>query len=82
MDLSKLQILLELKTIDPEILPRLFQKFATKSDKGTGLGLYISKNIIEAHGEKIWGVNNDKKLAEPDLDLLYQYIRNKYKHRK
>ena len=41
MDLSKLQILLELKTIDPEILPRLFQKFATKSDNGTGLGLYI-----------------------------------------
>jgi signal transduction histidine kinase len=32
--------------IDPEILPRLFQKFVTKSDKGTGLGLYISKNIV------------------------------------
>ena len=63
MDLSKLQILLELKTIDPEILPRLFQKFATKSDKGTWLGLYISKNIIEAHGGKIWGVNNDKKIS-------------------
>ena len=60
MDLSKLQILLELKTIDPEILPRLFQKFATKSDKGTGLGLYISKNIIEAHGGKIWAENNNK----------------------
>ncbi len=42
------------KGIDPEILPRLFKKFATKSDKGTGLGLYISKNIIEAHGGKIW----------------------------
>ena len=45
--------------INKEILPRLFTKFATKSDKGTGLGLYISKKIIEAHGGKIWGKNND-----------------------
>jgi signal transduction histidine kinase len=42
------------KGIDTELLPWLFEKFATKSDKGTGLGLYISKNIIEAHGSKIW----------------------------
>lgn len=47
------------KGIDPEVLPRLFEKFATKSDKGTGLGLYISKNIVEAHGGKIWGANNN-----------------------
>lgn len=45
--------------IDKEILSRLFTKFTTKSDKGTGLGLYISKKIIEAHGGKIWGKNND-----------------------
>jgi two-component system, OmpR family, sensor histidine kinase VicK len=44
--------------IDNEILPRLFTKFATKSFQGTGLGLYISKNIIEAHGGKIWVENN------------------------
>ena len=44
--------------IDPEILPRLFSKFATKSDIGTGLGLFISKSIIEAHGGKIWAQNN------------------------
>jgi two-component system, OmpR family, sensor histidine kinase VicK len=44
--------------IDPEILPRLFTKFATKSNTGTGLGLFICKSIIETHGGKIWAENN------------------------
>jgi two-component system, OmpR family, sensor histidine kinase VicK len=44
--------------IDKEILPRLFTKFASKSDNGTGLGLYLSKGIIEAHGGRIWAENN------------------------
>jgi two-component system, OmpR family, sensor histidine kinase VicK len=44
--------------IDPEILPKLFSKFASKSFQGTGLGLFISKSIIEAHGGKIWAENN------------------------
>ena len=44
--------------IDPEILPRLFTKFATKSQAGTGLGLFICKSIIETHGGKIWAENN------------------------
>lgn len=44
--------------IDPEIMPKLFSKFATKSQTGTGLGLFVSQNIIEAHGGKIWAENN------------------------
>lgn len=44
--------------IDPEIMPRLFEKFVTKSEKGTGLGLYISNNIVQAHGGNMWAENN------------------------
>ena len=44
--------------IDPEVMPRLFSKFVTNSQIGTGLGLFISKSIIEAHGGKIWAENN------------------------
>ena len=45
--------------IDSEIFPRLFDKFASKSYQGTGLGLFISKNIIETHGGRIWAENNN-----------------------
>jgi signal transduction histidine kinase len=60
------QILISIKDtgsgIDPEIMPRLFTKFATKSQKGgTGLGLFISKGIIEDHNGRIWAENNTQE---------------------
>jgi len=44
--------------IDPEVVTRLFEKFASKSFQGTGLGLFISKGIVEGHGGRVWAENN------------------------
>lgn len=51
--------------INPAVRPKLFSKFVTNSFQGTGLGLYISKNIIEAHGGRMWAADDsvDKKGA-------------------
>lgn len=45
--------------ISREVIPNLFKKFYSRSDKGTGLGLFISKSIVEAHGGKIWAENKE-----------------------
>jgi signal transduction histidine kinase len=68
------QVLVSIKDsgtgIDPEILPRLFTKFATKSDQGTGLGLFISKSIVNAHGGKIWAENNSDGIGSTFYFIL------------
>jgi signal transduction histidine kinase len=62
---------------------RLFTKFATKSEHGTGLGLYISKSIVEAHGGKIWAENNntDGKGATFSFTLPIQKPHQEYQLR-
>ena len=57
--------------IDPQIFPRLFTKFATKSETVSGLSLFICKDIIEVHADKIWAENN-AYVKELHLNSLYQ----------
>jgi two-component system sensor histidine kinase VicK len=49
--------------IDASMLLRLFTKFASKSYRGTGLGLFISKGIMEVHHGRIWGKNSDNGIG-------------------
>jgi signal transduction histidine kinase len=64
--------------LDQSILPRLFTKFASKSYKGTGLGLFISKGIIEAHSGNIWG---ELKAEEPNSLSVCHYTDQISQHR-
>ena len=57
--------------IDSEIVPKLFTKFTTRSEQGTGLGLYICKGIIEAHSGKIWAKNNSAEKNSVNSDGYY-----------
>ncbi|MFY9964320.1 MAG: ATP-binding protein [Nitrososphaeraceae archaeon] len=58
------------KGIDSYILLKLFNKFVTKSDGGTGLGLYICKGIIKAHHGMIWAENNTEGNLIMDVDRV------------
>jgi signal transduction histidine kinase len=60
------------KGIDLALMRKLFDKFISSSEKGgAGLGLYISKGIVEAHGGRIWAENNNPKGATFSLSLPY-----------
>jgi two-component system, OmpR family, sensor histidine kinase VicK len=54
--------------IKSEIFGRLFSKFASMSYQGTGLGLFICKGIIQAHGGRIWAENNNNIDGNGDKD--------------
>ena len=59
--------------IDPELMPRLFTKFATNSYQGTGLGLFVSKSIVEAHGGKMWAENNNSYSDRQDKGATFYF---------
>jgi two-component system, OmpR family, sensor histidine kinase VicK len=54
--------------IKSEIFGKLFSKFASMSYQGTGLGLFICKGIIQAHGGRIWAKNNNNINGNGDKD--------------
>lgn len=51
------------KGLSQNILPKLFEKFATDSEFGTGLGLYITRKLVEAHGGRVWAFNNNDRIG-------------------
>jgi signal transduction histidine kinase len=72
VDSVKISVSDEGKGIDPALMSKLFDKFVSSSEKGgAGLGLYVSRGIIEAHGGRIWAQNNNPKGATFLLTLPY-----------
>lgn len=59
--------------IDPRLFSKLFSKFEAKSFSGTGLGLYISKSIIEAHGGRIWAENNNNNIISRERGATFYF---------
>ena len=57
--------------IDNEIYPKIFSKFATKSHQGTGLGLFISKSIIEAHGGRVCAEKNNDNVENKGATFIF-----------
>lgn len=72
-DYVRISVSDEGKGIDPALMPKLFNKFISSSEKGgAGLGLYVSRGIIEAHGGRIWAQNNNPKGSTFLLTLPYK----------
>jgi signal transduction histidine kinase len=63
--------------IDPLIENRLFEKFVSLSENGAGIGLYLSRKIIEAHGGRIWAENNNNKDGEKGATFRFSLPLNK-----
>jgi two-component system, OmpR family, sensor histidine kinase VicK len=61
------------KGISPDFMPKIFTAFATKSNKGTGLGLYISNKIVESYDCRIWAENNNKKGEEEEKGSTFVF---------
>ncbi len=75
MSIHDTQVIVKIKdkgtSIDTEILPQLFSKFASKSFEGTGLGLFIAKNIVEAHDANAWAENNNNNTDREKTATFY-----------
>ena len=59
--------------VDPSIKDKLFEKFETKSANGAGLGLYLSRKIVEAHGGKIWVEEKTDSSYEEERGAIFAF---------